>query len=327
MPVAADRHSLRDVEDERPAPVLTITDPGRPAPLTDVLQVGVERDPWRPGPRLRRALLAGLPLLAAAVALVAYVGQRSAEHAAVRRELARVAVVADDAGFSAFVFRNAGPDAVTVLTARVDGAGNRTSPVAQPISPGDTLLIPLRVDAPCPARVPQTGPAGVQLEVRTDRGSRRAVHVDLSDTQTSFALLDGVRDRCRLFDEADSFEVERAGAGTEGRSMVVFADVSNRSVLARAITGLSAGPGFRVVPLTALPLDVRTRVHVAARVTVSDCAQALQTTGPIASGRFDGSYTGGLQATVNGHAFSAPAVLFVGATYDLALHDLVETSC
>ena len=113
--------------DQRPAPVVTISDPTRPGEPVDVMESGSEKEPWRPTRKHWTALGVLVLLALAAVVPDKVVAARAADR---RAELAAVEGVrlsfspgaegAQDEHVQA-VLSNDGPDPVTLVQVQVDG--------------------------------------------------------------------------------------------------------------------------------------------------------------------------------------------------------------
>lgn len=336
---ADDRVSLyaSGVQDERPAPRVSISDPSTPSGYGDVLRSGADRPPWRPNRRQLRVLLAVLLVLLVAVPPTLWFKHRSDERTADRQALASVSIVLAEEGDPVlFRFRNTGPAAVTVLSAQLERAGSPPIEVGRQVAAGGYLELTVSFDGPCPTVLSRNGPPGIVLAVRTSRGGQREVPVDLRDTVTSLRFLDQIRQTCQLFEPEDSIEVGSSTLDLQGRSLVVTVGLNNRSVLPRRLTFLGAGPGLVVTATPALPLTIAAAVRgeqaqgatatLTARVTVADCAvvrERLAATDDVHGGR----EFGGLTVAYNGASGDHLPVLYLGDSYEQLLRDLVAASC
>ncbi len=334
---ADDRVSLyaSGVQDERPAPRVSISDPNTPSGYGDELRSGADRPPWRPNRRQLRVLLAVLLVLLVAVPPTLWFKHRSDERAADRQALAAVSMVLAEEGDPVlFRFRNTGPAVVTVLSAQLERAGYPPIEVGRQVAAGGYLELTVPFDGPCPSVLPRNGPPGIVLAVRTSRGGQREVRVDLRDTVTSLRFLDQIRQTCQLFEPEDAIEVGSSTFDLQGRALVVTMELNNRSVLLHRVTFVGAGPGLAVRATPTLPLPVPPAIRgeqaqgptvtLAVAVTVADCAATGWLLEPTAHGRRG---TGGLEVAYNGAVRDHLPVLHLGDSYELLLQDLVASSC
>ncbi len=228
--------------------------------------------------------------------------------------------------------RNLGPDAVTILSVRVDREGYDSTPTDLLLEPSVSGQVPLPFTGACPQGVPRTSPSGVLVAVRTARGGQKVVRVDISDTDASFAFVDRIKRSCGLFESFESIEVVSSTVALVGREVRVHLDVTNRSRLRRDLSALSLAPGFGISTSPRLPLVVPPRttepgepLAFDARVTVTDCAtarRAIEADPATSEQPFDG-----VQSEINGSSSEGPAFLFLGEEFSGALLDLVAASC
>lgn len=267
---------MRHVEDERRPPLVTITDPQHPGPLTDVLQVGDGQEPWRPG---RRVLGVAVVLLVAA-ALAVFLVHRSADRAADRRSLDAIRLSAVDSDERIVVLINEGPDPVTVEDLTIGREGAVAQRVSVLLLPDERRRVLLNRDSPCPTSVPTAAPSALRLTVRSDRGDTRVVRVDIHDTALSVSLELQLREQCGLYPPADSLDLQDPAVTLVRDAIVVRTRLYNRASEPRVVTAILAGPGLRAsvsppLPITAsaaLPGQVGTPVGLTIRVVVRDCA-------------------------------------------------------
>src|SRR3954470_16173254 len=167
-----------------PPPVITITNPSAPGPLSDV----IGKEPRRAPRRLSRAQRA-LALLTAAVVGTAATGVWALGHIregdqldrAAVREVSVVAAVADESGADEhhveLALLNDGPHPVTVLSARLDAPGfpalaadeNRRLP------PHNPQVVSFPLPRRCPTTLRATFEGPVLLRLRTYRGAETTV--------------------------------------------------------------------------------------------------------------------------------------------------------
>ena len=320
-----------------PPPLISISDPNNPSGYGDVLGAGDEKAPWRPSRRQWQALLAAGLVLLVAVPPTLYLKHRGDERAADRQALAAVRLDAKPEGDigpdQPLTLRNLGPDAITIVVVRVDREGYGSSPADLRLAPSSTGQVQLPFVATCPSGIPRNGPSGVLVTVRTARGAKKVVRVDIRNTDASYAFVERIKGRCGLYAPHESLQVVSSTVGVVGRELRVHADVTNRSRLRRDVTGLFLAPGFRIRTSPGLPLVVPPSPAgrqgepraFDARITVSGCAAARQAL----RGDPQGSeqYVQGVEAQINGSAAEGPAFLYLSGDFAVALRDLVAASC
>lgn len=242
------------MSDPPPPPVVTITDPSRPGEPTDVLGSSDDRAPWRPSVSAWATAVLVLLTVPAVLALK----ERGDRRTASLRALESVSIVAGDEDFNGapFQFRNAGADPVTVIAGRFDRDGAQSVDFDATVKPGDTTTLLLPTPTDCPPVVPQNGPSGVLLTVRTEAGTRQ-VRVDIRDSVTSLAALQDVKERCSLYEPYESLRTTSLSLSRDGAAVTVEVEVRNEARLPRTVLDLRAPEGFAVeardLPLTVAP--------------------------------------------------------------------------
>ena len=331
-------------------PLITISDPNRPAEPVDVL--GPEREPWRPSRRQVQVLLVVLLVLAATVLPVLALRHRDAERAADRKSVTQVAlsVPEDDGsqgssrGVANLEVRNSGPTAVTIVRARVDRDGYHPQSAHVVLKAGDSAILNIAPESTCPSRLPRSGPTGVLLDVVTGRGARTTVRVGTASSSFPLQYQQAVQEQCHLYDVGASLAVSIDDTATEESRLLLHLSLTNQSAQPRSLVGIEPVDGFSFTTTPPLPVVVAAfpsdGVAVTATVTITRCAQAkllvprrsvdytpVPTDGsvePFGDGGFDGTALTGIVA---GGGTQETTELFLGEDLAGPLADLVRQVC
>ena len=275
------------VQDERPPPVITITNPSAPAPLSDVIGVEPTRAPrrltWRQR-GLAALAVASLGTAAAGVWGVAHLHEAQRLDAESVREVHVIGASVDTPGlgFSSLGVNllNQGPHPVTVLAAVIrDRDAVTLTARGNALTPNDPTFVRFR-SAPCPKTAPHYSRAGgaVALRVRTYRG--RTTTVPLSDSEAA-ASLRGLYyvttvTKCRLYPPGASLEpVGFPRAARAGRDLRLTLSLRNRSRSERTLTGFRVTGGLVVASSSApVVFPGGERLGVTLTLRVASCSTA-----------------------------------------------------
>lgn len=273
-----------------PPPVVTITNPSAPGPLSDVIGGVIGKEPVRAPRRLTRAQRA-VALLTAAVVGTAAAGvwaigrireDERLDRAAVR-EVAVVSAAADEEGADQehvdLALLNEGPHPVTVLSARLDVPGF-------PALAADTNRLlphnPQVVTFPLPRRCPKTLQASftgpVLLRLRTYRGTETTVRFDGGGSTGAFAagFVFTMMGRCGVYPPDFSLETTGVQARQAGPDLVVRLQLRNRSGSPRSLDHVAVNGGLTVRGVVQpVRLPGHGVVEVEVRLGLVECAAAL----------------------------------------------------
>jgi hypothetical protein len=327
-----------------PPPVITITNPSEPRPLSDV----IGREPVRAPRRLSRAQR-GLAVLAAAAVGTAAAGvwsvgriqeDRRLDRAAVR-EVHVVAAAANEDGPDQdhvnLALLNQGPHPVTVLSARLDVPGFPALPAdANSLPPDNPQLVTFPLPRHCPDSLRATFLAPVLLRLRTYRGAETTIRFDGEGSTGEFAagFVFTTMARCGVYPPEFSLETTGLAARSSGADLIVDVDVHNRSRLPRSLDALSVEGGLRLTTVGAtIDLAGDETVQVQLRLSIDDCRAALgswaftpQQQGFTPTFRGipgDGEVTG----QVSGDGVAAPHVALLVAAQDDTVRQWVVDRC
>ena len=272
--------------EQPPPPVITITDPSAPGPLSDVLGDDVTRRPRRQTRQQR-----GLAWLTTAIVATGAVGVWAAsqiehDHRLNRQALREISIVTlTTDGFSSgashvqLSLLNEGPHRLTVVSARLDSpdfpellaAGNT-------LPPKEPQLVSFSLPKTCPQSLSQLLRAAVLLRVRTYRGDERTIRFKEDPIGSSFAagFFFTTMARCGLYPPELSLQL--AGpVNTEriGGDLRLTLTVYNRSADARSVASFAVSGGLALIS-SSTPVKLRGHeaTHVRVRLRVTDCTAA-----------------------------------------------------
>ncbi len=321
-------------------PLITITDPNRPAPVSDI--VGDDRGPkgslrWqltRPSARQLQVLAAIVVLLAVALPSAVVLRQRQHEQNLDRVALAdlRLSAAPDDVptdvvgGTARLTLLNDGHQRVTVVGARVDREHYADQMFHVFVDPGGSALLTLGPDVACPKSASQSSPTGVLVTILTARHQRRTVRIPVGNSFFAATYQSLLERACGLLSPGESLQVDLVSQVLKGEHVEVVLDVRNDAALARTLTSMTAGDGFDVSTSPALPLQMAPGAASPRRLTgtvsVSSCPSARQLAGPS-----DGALLGDLLLGVTGDGGDAVSAAYLGDPFGVALRQLVRRAC
>jgi hypothetical protein len=282
------------VDNERPAPPITIVDPRGAVLTTDLLGSGNEKDPWEPWQPtlLQVAILLVVVLVTAVVSVpVLLVHNHSRDRALDRKELQSLSLtqpeqpnleVTGTADTIGLTLQNDGPSAVRVLSAHVDRTGYQDQRVSATVRPGGTAIVELRPLGDCPPpRALPASPSGVVVRVRTARGQLTTVRVSVRDSSFSYSYSQAIALRCGALPVQDAFLAEVRDVQTSPTSVSGHLRVRNRSRDPHTLSSLLVGDGFRLVlgrlpPIAVPPGPDALDVDIPFTITVTTCRVAKQ---------------------------------------------------
>ena len=267
--------------DERPPPLITISDPTRPGEPVDVMVSGDEKEPWRPTRRHWTALAVLVLLAVAAVVPDRVVSARAADR---RAELAAVdgveLTLSADGSQPApdavrLLVQNTGPSDVRLLEVQVDGYPTQRTDVLVPRAGADT--VDLKDTVTCTEKVLLTGDQNrVRLRLRTPGGTVVTRRLDLTgDAWLPLAAL--AQKRCGYLSPGEALKITAAGQ-VVGRALDLRVTVRNTGRVPLRLDGVNLPAGFdwRTVPAppTSLPASQTTPTSLLVRLTVNSCPDA-----------------------------------------------------
>lgn len=264
--------------EQRPAPVVTISDPTRPGEPVDVMVSGTEKEPWKPTRRHWTAVAVLALLAVAAVVPDKVVSARAADR---RAELAAVEAVrisvgsgapADTADSLRMTVSNDGPAPVTLLEVQVDGY--QPVRLSKQIKSVSGEAVDLKDTAACTERLLTPGSeTRARVRVRTAGGSdvvrRVAVPGDVWLPLNALA-----QKRCGYLQAAEALVVSGSGSA-KGKAFELRVTARNRGKLPLQIGYVDVGPGLvvdQVLEDTQVPPGGTRRLVYSVRV--QSCADA-----------------------------------------------------
>lgn len=338
------------VHHELPPPPITISDPRGGVLTTDLLSTGPdeEKDPWQPSLRQVAVLLVVVLVVAIASVPVLLIQQGHRNSAADRAELAGISLEQADDDSSgvtsgdkiALQLKNNGPTALTVLSAHVDRTGYSDQQVRATVTRGAQATIELSPLGACPpAGALPASPSGVVVTVRTARGQRTTLRINVRDSFFSESYAQALRERCGAFPVEETFiatvlDVREEGGVVHGRLLL-----RNRSRVAHTISSLTVGEGFTLVlgtfpPITVPPGPNALDVEIAFSIKVSGCRLArTQMTAGTDPERSPSDYSfqsptfGGINATSREDTYPEPFPLVYPDQLMTPLSTLISHTC
>lgn len=272
---------------DKPPPVVTISDPTSPAPPSDVIGGGVEREPRRLSRRGKVVALAVLLVVAVITVPVLVVVDRR-EQARLDRlagEQVDLAVPEDLDGiyygtesnqqFAALTLENRGSSTVEILTARVDREGYPTQQVQLRIDAGAAEQVNVALPQPCPQEISlYSHPRRILLTIRTHRGPVVDRTVRLSDSfgedyQRNLRLV------CGVLDPSEALSAKVRVLEEAPRHLLVNLSVQNRAKSAFTVQSFSSLGAFDLTS-DDLPLTVPANGAALAvvRLEIRECRNA-----------------------------------------------------
>lgn len=331
---------------EQPAPpVITITNPAAPAPLSDVIGVEAARPPRRMTRAQRRtAWLAAVIVATGALGIwgVARIRQdHRLDQEAVRELIVALAGVdstePSPTGDLDLALLSDGPHPVTVVSVRLDVPGFPTVFARHnTLRPHEPQVVTFPSFQSCPAAISTGFDAPIRLRVRTYRGDETTLRLSTPLVAGAYeaGFVYETMERCSLYPPRLSLESQPpTDAGRLGPDLLLNLPVRNRSHAERRIAELTVGSGLELssasVPVVLRGEEItilRLQLHVA------DCETALGSWGfAVQQPRFSSTIRGGpgggsLSATVIGDGSTelAPDLLTAG---DEVVGDWVLESC
>jgi hypothetical protein len=266
--------------DELTRPVVTVSNPSRPAPAGDVLQAGDERrrrfEGWRPSRRLK-GTVAYVVAVALCATLPAYVVRERADGA--RADLAAADGVtllpqpADSEGPLALAIENGSDLGLTLIDATLDTPGARTVRIGRHLNARGTTTVTLMDTRTCsPDLLLEQSTGTVLLRARTDAGHLVTRRPPLPESVWQ-ELVRQAQDRCRILPAARILDVTFAPVSRQASVdlMATFRNGGDVAVRVQYFDLLSAGFTLDADEPTVPAGGSVTRPF---RVTVNDCAQA-----------------------------------------------------
>lgn len=291
-----------------PAPVVTITDPARPAAPVDV--IGAE--PRQLSPRRKHELwaLAGVALLVAA-------GVWAAQHVQEGRRLDRAAlseaavqVASVDAEPGTVPLMSLGRHPVTVLSIGLDVPNLPMIRTSMTLVQGAPESLRVPVTSTCPSDA--TGsPSNLLVRVRTYRGGERILRLPLSlSDPVGEAIAYRMLAPCGGYAPDDSLVVGAARIAQLPDQMLVAVPVRNRASVPRqlAYDGDLGGLGDFNSQIGLLTLGPTTTDAMQLQLYVEDCSTATAVWQPLATDGVRGTVTGGEGAGVLLLPYSDPTM-------------------
>jgi hypothetical protein len=305
---------------EQPAPpVVTITNPAAPGPLSDVIGIEGSRPPRRLTPAQRRLAWLATVIVATAALGMWGVARIKDDHRLDREALRELVVALAGVGGTELsgngdldlALLNNGPHPVTVVSVRLDVPGFPTLHARRnQLRPHEPQLVSFAPFRSCPAAASTGADAVIRLRVRTYRGDETTLLLTTPLTTGSFSagfVLETV-ERCGLYPPRLSLEARSpTAAGRQGPDLLLTLPVHNRSHAERTIADLTVGSGLELRAAN-VPLILRGEQTVSLRLQLAivDCETALGSWGfaveqqgfaPVFGGAAGG---GSLDATVVG---------------------------
>jgi hypothetical protein len=268
-------------------PRVTIVDPDAPSgPPVDVLEGGRG---WRP--RLdRRTLLVTLlvALIAAGAAATRAVWEDRrldrAALAAVRLILTDPLVEPETGDVLPLALRNDGPDALRLVSVRLEAEGYAETPVGTTLAPSEVGALPVLDTRPCSPEVRTEPVTSARVTVVSHRGGRTGVQVALPP-HLQERVSEQVEERCGLQDLDRSLEllVDESAPRTTGTAVELVVHLANRSVLPLRLQGFQPLSGLRVTSRPGVPFALPARragggvelQRVVLRLEVRSCRDLL----------------------------------------------------
>lgn len=300
------------MDQTRPPPPITITDPADCREPVDLLDAGEPRrlsSEQRTWGRLAAAIvvLLGTGLYgASAIRTDRRLDTAALHHVA----LSSISTGRASSGALQLAFANLGPDPVSVVSARVLAAGYRPLP-AEPnqLGPGRPDVVTFRAGS-CQRGAVEDYGAAVDVQVRTARGGLRTLRFrGLVDGAFVAGFVAGVQRRCGLFPPAASLQVAGVLSAVTGRDLRLGLVITNVAKDPRTLQSLAIDDGLALArPFRPLGVAGKASGVVEVLVRVRDCALAK-------SAWVRASGTGSLDAQVVGDSRTetAPALLRAGA--------------
>ncbi|MCW2673397.1 MAG: hypothetical protein JWP14_1986 [Frankiales bacterium] len=272
--------------EQPPPPVITITDPSAPAPLSDVIGEDAARPPRRLSAQQRRLAWLTTAIVVTGAAGVWAAGRIQRDHQLDRQALGELSVVTVTTdGVSGgenhldLSLLNQGPHPVTVVWARLDAAGfPELVADKNTLPPADPQLVSFPLPKRCPRTLGSVFTAPVLLRVRTYRGDDRTLRFEGDPSESSFAagFVFTTMARCGLF--PPEFSLQLAGpVVTErlGGDLRLTLPVYNRSADQRSVASFAVSGGLALVA-SSTPVEIpgHGAARLQVRLRVTDCTAA-----------------------------------------------------
>ena len=271
-----------------PPPVITITNPADPRPLSDVIGQGPEKPPRRLSrTQVRLAWLAAV-IVGTTGAGVFAVARINEAHRLDREALREVGLVVTSQGALPeegadrlpLLLVSTGSHPLTILSASVGITGYPPLEAdSNTLLPDEPSVVGFAIPGSCPDSLASPGvDLPLVLTVRTYRGDERTVRVPVGgDGGFGVAFFFQTMERCGLFPPAFSIQSRLPTSSTrEGNDLLLTLPLVNRARAARTISDVTVNGGLRLrnaVPTTVL--GGRETVSLQLRLAIRDCSEAL----------------------------------------------------
>lgn len=268
------------MKDDRPAPLLTLTDPLHPGPLHDVItddRSAHPHEPWSPKPW--RVGAAAAAVLLAAIALTPHT------KTAQRREriLSASSITLRDASAGdlgrtdrpeGFTLTNPSHEVIHLQSVALDDYPKVT--VAQTVAPGETVQVTVPLPAECPTTLPErpstmTVTYWVQDVTKTTR-------LNVKGTTAAYRYRSALQNRCLLFLLQDAVSGVVTGAEPRGRGVRLTVLLENVSAEATSVRELRYADGFALTAHLPVPFPASvdfghpSTLTLQVDLTVRDCS-------------------------------------------------------
>jgi hypothetical protein len=312
-----------------PPPVVTITDPAAPGPLSDVIGQEPNRPQRRLTPAQRRVAWLCAIIVATTCGGIWAVDRIRTGQRLDRQALAEVSVVlsggdvpalgTDDVDSLELIVLSTGRHPVTVLSARLGALGYPTMLAEDGrLRSDEPTTVTFRGSYRCRESMFDGLAAPIVLRVRTYRGDVKALQL-LPDNTLRAALAVQIGDRCGLFSPADSLVRDAARGFPVGNDLIATVPLHNRARSQRTITSVTVNGGLQVVTVdTPYVLAARGDGSLSVRLRVADCSAALVTWAQPGRGSLDAAVAG------DGVVETSPGLISAG---DETLTTWIETIC
>ncbi len=264
------------IMEDRPAPVVTITDPRRPLDPGDVLVVGDEKPPWRAKRKHYEALALVLALGLAVVIPQQLVSARAADHRAdlAAVDAARVSVSLITSGVEGddvkAIVSSEGPDPITVLSLHLVAEGYSAITVDAPVVANGLVEVVLPDALPCADSLLSSTPGGI-ASVRLRVAGRVVTRSVVPYPMLFQALTTAAQNRCGYLPGSRALGVT-AGVRFVGEELAVTLALTNKGRLPLVVNpAYLFNPGMLVLGIagsvviapgtTSSPYRFRVRVH------------------------------------------------------------------
>jgi hypothetical protein len=287
---------MRGVEDPPRVTIIDPRAPGRPIGVwamtpVEVIEGGVDRDPWQPTPKQRRSISVATALTVLVAAAWVAVDHGRANRAVARAEAQAVRLWAEGLqplgpGAVRLVLRNDGETAVQVVAAELNRPGYGAAVEAATVAPEAVTTLSFADAATCGPHLLVDPVDSLTVTVRTPRGATVRREVTLGPS--AFREVNApARYRCGYLPMEDALRFELLPVQDTEDGVVLHAFVANTSVLPLTLRELLPAAGIELTTTPELPITLTPRdypsapdspVGLAIRLRVRDCSSLHQRT-------------------------------------------------